>query len=161
MSRRRTLLYLPMPPSIHIVQHTRTCLDYAAGQRLDIVTTASQESAVLDAAEAGLVDVVLAACRWRGSHLDEIEPRLVGLGVRLAVARDQRRERVRITTDPTAARLLALGLTAEQVSGALGVPLEQVQTVAAVATPTIAEPDRRPARTNVVDLATHRTRRVG
>jgi hypothetical protein len=154
-------LYFPPPPDVHREKHLRTCLAHAAARRYQVRSLASHFETVLALVEAGLVAVVLSAARWRESHHDELEVAAAAYGARVEVIRQVQRRR--LSVDPTAAKLLALGLTVEQVADALGVPVEQVRTVAAVAAPRQQPADhpwRRPAP--VVDLdAQRRARRAG
>jgi|SRR5687768_4964976 len=163
------LVYLPgglhRDPDLSAEKHAKHCLKYADAKGWRIVATASRSDAVVDAARAGLVGVVLVACRWRDSHLDEIEPTLVGLGVRLVVIRDSPNRR-RVEANPVAARLAAMGLSAEQIAEALGVTVEQAygvveQAARADRRPGPNHPWRRPGRSNVVDLGERRSRRAG
>jgi hypothetical protein len=158
------MLWLPPWPDERHEKFARACMGFAEAERLRVTTTGSTAAAVVAAAEAGMVKVVLAACRWQGGGHDEIEPVLIGLGVRLVIVRD-RPHRTRTGVNPAIARLLGMGLTADQVADALDAPVDQIGLVAIQ----MQGADRRPGpghpwrgrQASVVDLEeARRTRRV-
>lgn len=159
--QRRAVVLYPPPPDVHREKHLELCLKHATAARYRLTAMTSDPRAVVDMARADLVDVVLSATRWKGAHLDEVEPVLAGLGVKLDVIRVEAHRR-RVSVDPVAVRLLGMGLTAEQVATALDTPLQQVLEVLAEFRPDLQRPDgpRRPHQMkNVVDIAAARGRR--
>ncbi len=157
---RPTLVYLPAAPSLIHDRHAKACLGHAEAERLRIVSTASRPEAVIAVVEAGLVAVVVAACRWRTGHFDEVEQALAVLGVELQVIREPVRQRVSV--DPVTARMASLGYSPEQIAEVLAAPVEQVRGVLgrlAVGTYTPQpQADRPRRRADVVDLADARRR---
>lgn len=120
------LIYIPRDTDA--VKYVRVSLNYAAGHRLDVRAVTSDHEAVIAVAEHHLVEVVVAAVRWRGGHFDEVEVAIAASGIAIAFARETPgiNHRRRISVDPVAARMAQLGIPADDIAQVLAIPLPQV-----------------------------------
>lgn len=147
---RRAVLYLPpigTDQCRHREKHLQVCMAHADAQGYQVSAMAYEPAAVIGLAESGLVDVVLAAVRWRGGHLDEIEAAATSLGLLVVILRDPGEPaRRRIAVDPVVAKLAALGLDAGTIADVLSAPVEHVQLALATARNTRSALGQRPER---------------
>ena len=125
----RAVLFLPSGPAILREKHLRACLDRADDHRYQVAGMAYDADAVLGLAEAGLVDAVVVAVRWRGSRLDEVATAAESLGVRVDVVREPPASTRRLSVTSLTVRLQALGLTAEDIADVLATPGTDVRRV--------------------------------